>query len=148
MNTTYMAKKDQVARNWYLVDASGLVLGRMASKIASILMGKHKRYYTPHVDTGDFVVVVNAEKVVLTGRKAQQKFYQRYSHYPGGQKCISYGEMLRDKPEQLIELAVRRMMPCTGLARRMLKKLKVYRGPEHPHQAQRPVKIDLLAKVN
>jgi len=143
-----MAKKDQVQRNWYLVDADGLVLGRMASKIASILMGKHKKCYTPHVDTGDFVVVVNAQKVRLTGKKAQQKYYQRYSHYPGGQKCISYAQMIQDAPEQLIEVAVRRMLPRTGLARRMLKKLKVCRGPDHPYQAQRPVKIDLFAKPN
>lgn len=147
MNTV-MAKKDQVQRNWYLVDASGLVLGRMASKIAQILMGKHKTCYSPHVDTGDFVVVVNAEKVRLTGNKAQQKYYQHYSRYPGGQKCISYAQMLQQCPERLVELAVRRMMPRTGLARRMLKKLKVFRGPQHPHQAQRPVKLELFAKAN
>ncbi|MBP8304572.1 MAG: 50S ribosomal protein L13 [Phycisphaerae bacterium] len=145
---SFMAKKGQVEQKWLLVDAEDMVLGRMASRIAHILMGKHKTCYTPHVDTGDFVVVINAGKVKLTGKKAEQKVYESYSRYPGGHKAVSYAEMIRTKPEKLVEVAVRRMLPTTGLARHMLKKLKVYRGPEHQHQAQRPVKIDLIPSRN
>jgi len=141
---SFMAKKNQVERKWFLVDAQDMVLGRMAARIAPILMGKHKTCYTPHVDTGDFVVVVNADKIRLTGKKAEQKMLESYSRYPGGHKAVSYAEMIRTKPERLVEVAVRRMLPTTGLARRMLKKLKVYRGPQHEHQAQRPIKIDLV----
>jgi len=146
--TSFMAKKNQVEHKWFLVDADGLVLGRMAARIAPILMGKHKTCYTPHVDTGDFVVVINADKIRLTGKKAEQKMFESYSRYPGGHKAVSYAEMIRTKPERLVEVAVRRMLPTTGLARRMLKKLKVYRGPEHQHQAQMPVKIDLVQSRN
>jgi large subunit ribosomal protein L13 len=146
--TSFMAKKNQVEHKWFLVDADGLVLGRMAARIAPILMGKNKTCYTPHVDTGDFVVVINADKIRLTGKKAEQKMYETYSRHPGGHKAVSYAEMIRTKPERLVEVAVRRMLPTTGLARRMLKKLKVYRGPEHQHQAQRPVKIDLIQSRN
>jgi large subunit ribosomal protein L13 len=141
---SFMAKKNQVEQRWFLVDADGAVLGRMAARIAPILMGKNKTSYTPHVDTGDFVVVINADKIKLTGKKAEQKMYESYSRYPGGHKSVSYAEMIQTKPEKLIQVAVRRMLPTTGLARHMLKKLKVYRGPEHTHQAQRPVKIDLF----
>jgi large subunit ribosomal protein L13 len=145
---SFMAKKNQVEQRWFLVDADGAVLGRMAARIAPILMGKNKTSYTPHVDTGDFVVVINADKIKLTGKKAEQKMYESYSRYPGGHKSVSYAEMIQTKPEKLIQVAVRRMLPTTGLARHMLKKLKVYRGPEHTHQAQRPVKIDLFQARN
>ncbi len=140
---TFMATKETVQRKWHLVDADGLILGRMAAKIATILMGKDKPTYTPHVDTGDFVIVVNAEKVRLTGRKPAQKTYQRYSGYPGGQRVISFAEMMAKSPEKVVTLAVRRMLPKNRLARKMLKRLKVYRGPEHQHHAQRPQKLEL-----
>ena len=141
---SFMAKKEQVERKWVLVDAQNAVLGRMASKIAPILMGKTKPTYTPHVDTGDYVIVVNAEKIKLTGKKAQVKQYDYYTHHPGGHKFVSFGDMMAKKPEKVIELAVRRMLPKNKLGRVMLKKLKVYRGPEHDHQAQRPQRIELF----
>lgn len=141
---SFMAKKNQVEQKWLLVDAEGAILGRMASKIAPILMGKNKPTYTPHVDTGDYVVVINAEKIKLTGKKAQVKEYDYYTHHPGGHKYVSFAEMLAQKPEKVIELAVRRMLPKNSLGRQMLKKLKVYSGPEHEHQAQKPEKIDLF----
>ncbi|MHC4621394.1 MAG: 50S ribosomal protein L13 [Planctomycetota bacterium] len=141
---SFMAKKEQLDRKWLLVDADGAVLGRMAAKIAPILMGKTKPTYTPHVDTGDFVVVVNAEKVTVTGKKAQQKEYNYYTHYPGGHKYVSFAEMMAGRPEKVVELAVRRMLPKNRLGRKMFKRLKVYRGPEHEHHAQRPEKIELF----
>jgi large subunit ribosomal protein L13 len=141
---TFLAKKEDVQRKWLLVDADGLILGRMAAKIAPILMGKNKPTYTPNVDTGDFVVVVNADKVKVTGRKAQVKEYNYYTHYPGGHKYVSFADMMAKKPEKVIELAVRRMLPKNALARKMLMKLKVYRGPEHDHHAQKVEKIELL----
>ncbi len=140
---SYMAKPGEVERKWYLVDASGKTLGRLASRIATILMGKHKPIYTPHVDTGDYVVVVNAEKIVLTGKKLDQKRYYRHSGYPGGLKVVTARQLLEKHPERLIYLAVKRMLPKNALGRRMLRKLKVYAGPEHPHQAQKPEPIDL-----
>lgn len=140
---TYMAKKETVERKWYLVDAEGQVLGRLAAKLARILQGKHKPIYTPHVDTGDFVVVVNAEKVRVTGKKLTQKMYQRYSGYPGGLKERLLGEMLARRPERVLELAVRRMLPKTKLGDKMFRKLKVYKGPHHPHQAQQPEPLTL-----
>jgi len=140
---SFMAKKDQVEQKWVLVDAEGAILGRMASKIAPILMGKTKPTYTPHVDTGDYVIVVNAEKVAVTGRKAEIKHYDYYTHYPGGHKYVSFAEMMEKKPEKVIQLAVRRMLPKNRLGRQMLKKLKVYRGPDHEHHAQKPEKIEL-----
>jgi len=135
---TYVAKENEIKRQWYLVDAEGQVLGRMASRIADVLRGKRKPYYTPNVDSGDFVVVINAEKVVVTGKKAQQKVYQRYSGYPGGLKEIKYADMLKKHPDRIIRLAVKRMIPKNKLGDRVLRKLKVYRGPDHPHEAQRP----------
>ena len=141
---SFMAKKNQVEQKWLLVNAEGAILGRIAAKIAPILMGKNKPTYTPHVDTGDYVVVVNAEKIKLTGKKAQTKEYDYYTHHPGGHKYISFAEMMEKKPEKVIELAVRRMLPKNSLGRQMLKKLKVYRGPEHDHQAQQPEKIELF----
>jgi len=141
---SFTAKKNVVEPKWLLVDADGAILGRMATKIAPILMGKTKPTYTPHVDTGDYVVVVNAEKVKVTGKKAQTKQYDYYTHFPGGHKFVSFADMMARKPERVIELAVRRMLPKSKLGRKMLKKLKVYRGPEHDHQAQKPEKIELF----
>jgi len=134
---TFMAKKEEVEHKWWLVDAQGQVLGRLASKIAHILQGKHKSTYTPHLDTGDFVVVINAEKIVLTGKKLTQKKYKHYSGYPGGLKEVPAEEVLKRKPTQLLRLAVRRMLPKTKLGRKMLTKFKIYAGGEHPHQAQK-----------
>jgi large subunit ribosomal protein L13 len=141
---SFMAKKDQVEQKWVLVDAEGAVLGRMAARIAPILMGKTKPTYTPHVDTGDYVIVVNADKVRVTGKKAETKEYDYYTHHPGGHKYVSFADMMARQPERVIQMAVRRMLPKNRLGRKMLKKLKVYRGPEHEHQAQRPQKIELF----
>jgi large subunit ribosomal protein L13 len=135
---SYMARPREVERKWRLIDAEGQTLGRLATEIARFLRGKDKPQYTPHVDTGDFVVVVNAEKVVVTGRKAEQKMYYRHSGYPGGLKETSYEEMLERKPTEILRRAVKGMMPKTRLGRQQLKKLKIYAGPEHPHEAQRP----------
>ncbi|MBM4103010.1 MAG: 50S ribosomal protein L13 [Planctomycetes bacterium] len=140
----YMPTKETAQHNWLLVDADGKVLGRMASKIATILMGKTKAVYAPNVDTGDFVVVINAEKVRLTGNKMETKTYETYSRYPGGQKTIPIKKWLAEHPERVITLAVKRMMPRNNaLTHQMLKKLKVYKGSEHPHAAQQPVKLEL-----
>ncbi len=135
---TPFLKPDQVDRTWWLVDATDQVLGRLAARIARILQGKHRPTYTPNQDTGDFVVVVNAEKVRVTGRKATQKTYDWYTYYPGGRKVVTFEEMVKKHPTRPIELAVRRMLPKNRLGRQMLRKLKVYAGPDHPHQAQRP----------
>jgi len=141
---SFMAKKETVQHKWLLVDAEGLVLGRVAARIAPILMGKHRPTYTPHVDTGDYVVVINAEKIKVTGKKGQDKEYDYYTHYPGGHKFVSFADMLAKKPEKVIELAVQRMLPKSKLGKKMLKKLKVHRGPEHDHQGQQPEKIELF----
>jgi len=133
-----MARPREVERKWLLIDAEGQTLGRLATEIARLLRGKDKPQYTPHVDTGDFVVVVNAEKVVVTGKKTEQKVYYRHSGYPGGLKTTSYEEMLERKPTEILRRAVKGMMPKTRLGRQQLKKLKIYAGPEHPHEAQRP----------
>ncbi|TDT50399.1 50S ribosomal protein L13 [Fonticella tunisiensis] len=140
---TYMAKAEDVKRKWYVIDATDKTLGRMASQIAAILRGKHKPTFTPHVDTGDFVIVVNAEKVALTGKKLDQKLYRHHSLYPGGLKETPYRKMIETKPELVIEEAVRRMLPKGPLGRKMIKKLKVYRGPEHNHEAQKPEVLEL-----
>ncbi len=140
---TYMAKQGELATRWYVVDADGKVLGRLATKVATILMGKHRPEYTPHVDTGEFVIVVNAEKVVLTGSKWTQRQYESFSGYPGGKKSISAEEMRQRHPDRIVKDAVRRMLPKTRLGRHMLAKLKVYAGPDHPHQAQQPQKLEL-----
>ncbi len=140
---SYLAKKEDMNPAWKLVDADGKILGRMATKIATILMGKHKPIYTAHVDTGDFVVVVNAEKIVTSGNKAGSKEYDHYTGYPSGRKIVSFEEMMEKQPEKVIELAVRRMLPKNKLGRHMLSKLKVFRGPEHTHTAQQPEKIEL-----
>ncbi len=136
---TYMAKPSDITKKWYVIDAEGKVLGRLATEIATLLKGKHKPEYTPHVDTGDFVIVINADKVLLTGRKWEQKEYLSYSGYPSGLKRIKYADLLRRKPEFIIEKAVKGMLPKNRLGRRMITKLKVYAGAEHPHQAQQPV---------
>lgn len=136
---SYMAKPNEIERKWYVIDAEGKVLGRLASEIAKILSGKNKPIYTPHVDTGDFVIVINADKVVLTGKKLEQKTYKYHTGYPGGLKEISYERMMKEKPEKVIESAVKGMLPKNSLGRSMGKKLKVYRGSEHNHEAQKPV---------
>ena len=140
---TYVAKEQEIEKNWYLVDAEDKVLGRIATQIATRLRGKHKPIFTPHADTGDFVVVVNAEKVALTGGKWDKKIYYRYSGYIGGLKQISARKLLEKKPEDLLRLAVKRMLPKNSLGRRQLKKLKIYAGPDHPHQAQNPEKWEI-----
>lgn len=135
---SYMAKTNEVERKWYVIDAEGKVLGRLATEIASILRGKKKPIFTPHVDTGDFVIVINADKVVLTGNKLNQKIHAYHTGYPGGRREVAYSEMIQKRPERVIELAVRGMLPKSRLGRKMIKKLKVYAGNEHPHEAQRP----------
>lgn len=138
MQTTYMAKTNEVERKWYIVDAAGQTLGRLASEVATIIRGKHKPEFTPHVDTGDFVVVINAADIVLTGNKLNDKKYYRHSGYVGGLKTTTAGEMLAKRPDRMIELAVHGMLPKNRLGERMKLKLKVYAGSEHPHQAQKP----------
>lgn len=140
---SFLANKETVKRNWRVIDADGAVLGRLAVKVAMTLMGKDKPTYTPHVDTGDFVIVVNADKVQVTGNKADIKEYQRYSGYPGGQKIIPYHQMIERHPERVVEMAVKRMLPKNTLGAHMYKKLKVYRGPEHDHAAQQPQIMEL-----
>ncbi len=136
--STYTPKAGEIERAWHVVDADGLVLGRLASEVASVLRGKHKPTFTPHVDTGDHVVIVNAGKVVLTGAKESDKNVYDHSGYPGGLKSRTYGQFLADKPEEALRRTVRGMLPRNRLGRQMLKKLKVYRGAEHPHGAQQP----------
>lgn len=140
---SYMAKAEEVHRKWYVIDAEGKVLGRMASEVAKILRGKHKPIYTPHVDTGDFVIIINAEKIVLTGNKLDQKMYRKHSLYPGGLKETPYRKIMAEKPERAVYEAVKGMLPHNSLGRKMLKKLKVYKGPEHEHQAQKPEVLEL-----
>ncbi|MCS7178921.1 MAG: 50S ribosomal protein L13 [Anaerolineae bacterium] len=140
---TYVTKPDEVEREWFVVDASGKTLGRLATEVARILRGKHKPIYSPMIDVGDYVIVVNAEKIRVTGRKLTQKFYYRHSGYPGGFKQISLRDMLARHPTRVIEYAVWGMLPKNALGRRMFKKLKVYAGPDHPHQAQNPKPLEL-----
>ena len=135
---TYMAKAGEVQRKWYLIDADGKTLGRVATEVARILRGKHKPIYTPHVDTGDHVIVINAAKVKVTGKKYTDKLYYRHTGYPGGIKVTNFADLLRRKPEQVIEKAIWGMIPHNRLGRRVFKKLRVYPGPEHPHAAQKP----------
>jgi large subunit ribosomal protein L13 len=137
-------KADQIRHDWYLIDAADLVLGRLATQIATILRGKNKPYFTPHLDTGDYVVVINAEKVRLTGNKELQKTYQRYSGYPGGRKEIPFKRMLQEKPEEVITHAVKGMLPKNSLGRQIITKLKVYAGNQHPHTAQKPKPLALV----
>lgn len=143
--TTFMAKPGQIERKWHVLDAEGQTLGSVASEAAVLLRGKHKPIYTPHVDTGDFVIVVNADKAVLTGNKLRQKEYITHSGYPGGLKRTSYAIMMKNKPERVMEKAVKGMLPKNKLGDKMYRKLKVYRGPDHPHQAQKPEKWEIRA---
>jgi len=138
---TFQAKPGEIERRWYVVDASGQTLGRLASRIASVLRGKHKAGFTPHVDTGDFVIVTNAHRVAVTGSKEQRKLYRRHSGHPGGLRARTLGTVRRSHPDRLLREAVRGMLPKTTLGRKMLLKLKLYAGPEHPHQAQQPVPL-------
>ncbi len=140
---TRFSKKDEIERNWYIVDASDKVLGRLASRIATYLRGKHKPQFTPNVDTGDFIVVVNAEKIRLTGNKLEQKVYYHHTGYPGGIKAETAKSRIKRKPEQMIIDAVWGMLPKNRLGRKMIKKLKVYRGAEHPHHAQKPEPLNI-----
>ena len=143
IHKTYVVKPDEIERKWYIVDATGQTLGRLATQIASVLRGKTKPQYTPHEDVGDFVVVVNAEKIQVTGRKLDQKVYYRHTGYPGGIRGVTLRRQLEKHPERVIEHAVKGMLPRGPLGRRMFKKLKVYAGPAHPHQAQQPQAMDL-----
>jgi large subunit ribosomal protein L13 len=140
---TYSAKAGDVQRKWYVVDAEGKTLGRLATTVAATLRGKHKPMYTPHVDTGDFVIVINAEKIKVTGKKETQKFYYRHSNYPSGLKTTSLKDMRARFPDRIIESAVRGMLPGSNLGRQQLKKLKVYAGASHPHEAQHPTPLEL-----
>ena len=140
---TYVAKPSDRERNWYVVDANGLTLGRLSTQIADTLRGKRKPAYTPHIDTGDFVVVVNAEKIAVTGNKRAAKLYHRHSGYPGGLRTRTFQDMIDRRPEEIIRLAVKGMMPRNRLARKQLTKLKVYAGPAHPHVAQKPQPLEI-----
>jgi large subunit ribosomal protein L13 len=140
---TYTARAEDIEREWFLVNAEGKTLGRLAAEIAKVLRGKHKPIYTPHLDCGDYVIVVNAEKVRVTGRKLDQKMYYRHTGYPGGIKSISLRNQLQKHPDRVLQAAVRGMLPKNRLGRRMLKKLKVYAGDSHPHQAQQPKVLEL-----
>lgn len=142
-NTTYMATRETFEHKWYVVDAENLVLGRLAARVASVLTGKDKPTYTPSVDTGDYVIIVNAEKVRMTGRKETQKVYYHHSGYPGGLREIPYLERKRRQPHKILESAIRGMLPKNRLGRQMYKKLKVYSGPEHPHTAQLPEPLEV-----
>jgi len=140
---TYSPKASEITRAWHVIDADGMVLGRLCTETARILRGKHKPIYAPHIDTGDHVIIVNADKVVLTSGKAEQKNVYRYSGYPGGLKQESYSQLLSRRPEDAVRQSVRGMLPKGPLGRQMLRKLKVYAGPEHPHSAQQPEALDL-----
>jgi large subunit ribosomal protein L13 len=146
MSKTYMAKAQDIERKWYLVDATDMVLGRLSTEVASILRGKHKPTFTPHVDCGDYVIIVNAEKVAFTGKKLDEKIYFRHSGYPGGLKSRTAKVMLELQPEKVLEKAIRGMLPKNRLGEQMYRKLFVYAGPEHPHQAQKPEVLDLRGK--
>lgn len=141
--STFMAKKEEIKRDWYVIDAADKPLGRLAAKVASILKGKHKPIYTPHVDTGDHVIIVNADKVVLTGKKLDKKIYYRHTLYPGGIKAETYRNFLKRSPEKAVYKAIWGMLPHNSLGRRMIKKLKIYSGPQHPHEAQQPKPLSL-----
>jgi large subunit ribosomal protein L13 len=140
---TYQARKEALEHKWYLVDAEGKVLGRLATELVKVLKGKNKPTYTPHLDTGDFVVVVNAEKVSLTGKKMKDKIYYHHTGYPGGIKEINAGKLLAKKPTEVIRIAVKGMLPKNSLGRQMLRKLKIYAGPNHPHESQKPISLEI-----
>jgi large subunit ribosomal protein L13 len=141
--STYMAKSEEIERKWYVLDATDQVLGRLSTRVAEVLRGKDKPIFTPHVDTGDYVIVINAKKIKLTGKKWEQKKYYHHSGYPGGIKEIPYNKLVQKKPEFIIEKAVKGMIPHNKLGSSIIKKLKVYAGPEHPHQAQQPEVMEL-----
>ena len=140
---TYQAKKEEVDHQWYLVNAEGKILGRLATELAKILRGKNKPTFSPHVDTGDFIVVVNAEKVVLTGKKMKDKIYYHHTGYPGGLKEVNAEKLLAKKPTEILRIAVKGMLPKNSLSRQVLRKLKIYAGPNHPHEAQKPVPLTI-----
>lgn len=140
---SYMPKPNEIERKWYIVDAEGMVLGRLASELAMILEGKRKPIYTPHIDTGDYVIVINAEKIELTGNKWNQKKHYYHTGYPGGLKEVPYKEMLEKHPERILRLAVKGMLPKNSLGRQMIKKLRIFEGTEHPHEAQQPIELKL-----
>ncbi len=140
---TYQAKKEDLDHQWYLVNAEGKVLGRLATELAKILRGKNKPSFTPHVDTGDFVIVVNAEKVVLTGKKMKDKIYYHHTGYPGGLKEVNAEKLLAKKPTEILRIAVKGMLPKNSLSRQVLRKLKIYAGPNHPHEAQKPLPLGI-----
>lgn len=140
---TFVAKPETVRRKWYIIDASDLVLGRLASEIARRLKGKHKAEYTPHVDTGDYIIVINADKLRVTGNKQQDKMYYSHTGYPGGIKSINFDKLMKKSPERILEIAVKGMLPKNPLGRAMFRKLKVYAGTKHPHEAQQPEKLEL-----
>ena len=140
---TYSPKSSDITRQWHVIDASDVVLGRLASQVAVLLRGKHKPIFAPHVDTGDFVIVINADKVALSGNKLEQKRAYRHSGYPGGLRSVSYGELMEKRPDRIVEKAVRGMLPKNSLGRKTLRKLKVYAGPDHPHSAQQPVPFEI-----
>lgn len=142
---SFLQKPEEVQRKWYVIDAEGKVLGRLASQVASILRGKNKPTFTPNVDCGDHVIIINAEKIVLTGKKAENKIHYTHSLYPGGLKEVQYGKLLDTKPEYAISKTVWGMLPHNSLGRNMIKKLRVYKGSEHPHQAQQPEKLEIEA---
>jgi large subunit ribosomal protein L13 len=140
---TYTPKPTDVERQWHVIDATDVVLGRLASQVATLLRGKHKPIYAPHLDTGDFVIIVNAGKVAVSGKKLEQKKAYRHSGYPGGLRAIAYSDLMEKHPERAVEKAIKGMLPKNTLGRQMFSKLKVYAGPEHPHQAQQPVPYDI-----
>ncbi|WP_067486820.1 50S ribosomal protein L13 [Actinomadura hibisca] len=140
---TYTPKPADVQRQWYVIDATDVVLGRLASQVAQLLRGKHKAIYAPHLDTGDFVVIINAGKVALSGNKLEQKRAYRHSGYPGGLRSVAYGDLMAKNPERAVEKAIKGMLPKNSLGRQMFGKVKVYAGPEHPHQAQKPVPFEI-----
>ncbi|GAB3961423.1 50S ribosomal protein L13 [Actinoallomurus acanthiterrae] len=140
---TYTPKPADVQRQWHVIDATDVVLGRLASQVATLLRGKHKPIYAPHLDTGDFVIIINADKVALSGKKLEQKKAYRHSGYPGGLRSIGYGELMKKNPERAVEKAIKGMLPKNSLGRKMASKVKVYAGPNHPHQAQQPVPYDI-----
>ena len=139
LRTTYIAKPAEMESQWWVIDAEGLVLGRVAAEVASILRGKHKPTFTPHVNCGDHVIIINADKIVLTGKKLDQKFHERYSGYPGGLKRTSYRVLMQNHPTRALQTAIKGMLPKTRLGKQMMKKCRIYAAPQHPHQAQNPV---------
>jgi large subunit ribosomal protein L13 len=145
--STFMAKPGEVEQRWFVIDATDQVVGRLAVQIANILRGKHRPEYTPHTDTGEFVIVINAARLKFTGKKWDQKTYQSYSHYPGGLKTVTAKELRERDPGRILEAAVRRMVPRNRLGRKQMSKLKIYAGPQHPHQAQQPVPVDQAFQV-